>query len=119
MEADLSGIRRRLRQRYGHQLGAPRNHRRIAVSWNEELSIFAGGPLPDDRATWGISAALQHAHGQRADAGVLARHKVIMNRYLGASDVMTRRPNLNSDRKSTRLNSSHLGISYAVFCLKK
>src|SRR5262245_66536407 len=27
-----------------------------------------------------------------------------------------RRP---KDRKSTRLNSSHLGISYAVFCLKK
>src|SRR5437899_7141163 len=25
----------------------------------------------------------------------------------------------NRDRKSTRLNSSHLGISYAVFCLKK
>src|SRR5256885_12150434 len=25
----------------------------------------------------------------------------------------------NSDRKSTRLNSSHLVISYAVFCLKK
>src|SRR5258705_2748882 len=33
-----------------------------------------------------------------------------------------RRDNLRSpvvDRKSTRLNSSHLGISYAVFCLKK
>src|ERR1035441_3749494 len=26
---------------------------------------------------------------------------------------------LEIDRKSTRLNSSHLGISYAVFCLKK
>src|SRR5205814_8354345 len=26
---------------------------------------------------------------------------------------------LGRDRKSTRLNSSHLGISYAVFCLKK
>src|ERR1039458_10756638 len=25
----------------------------------------------------------------------------------------------SSDRKSTRLNSSHLGISYAVFCLKQ
>src|SRR5205814_8930679 len=25
----------------------------------------------------------------------------------------------HADRKSTRLNSSHLGISYAVFCLKK
>src|SRR5262245_16475576 len=26
---------------------------------------------------------------------------------------------ISEDRKSTRLNSSHLGISYAVFCLKK
>src|SRR5437899_4012570 len=26
---------------------------------------------------------------------------------------------IGTDRKSTRLNSSHLGISYAVFCLKK
>src|SRR5258705_1915834 len=26
---------------------------------------------------------------------------------------------LEADRKSTRLNSSHLGISYAVFCLNK
>src|SRR5262245_65100459 len=31
-----------------------------------------------------------------------------------------RRPSAaDQDRKSTRLNSSHLGISYAVFCLKK
>src|SRR5207302_8681051 len=28
-------------------------------------------------------------------------------------------PNLFGDRKSTRLNSSHVKISYAVFCLKK
>src|SRR5256885_8008304 len=28
-------------------------------------------------------------------------------------------PNILTDRKSTRLNSSHLVISYAVFCLKK
>src|ERR1039458_7115258 len=28
-------------------------------------------------------------------------------------------PGAPRDRKSTRLNSSHLGISYAVFCLKK
>src|ERR1035441_1713429 len=28
-------------------------------------------------------------------------------------------PQPPADRKSTRLNSSHLGISYAVFCLKK
>src|SRR5438045_7314805 len=29
------------------------------------------------------------------------------------------KPVTKGDRKSTRLNSSHLGISYAVFCLKK
>src|SRR5688500_20035780 len=34
-------------------------------------------------------------------------------RYLTRTDFIT------SDRKSTRLNSSHLVISYAVFCLKK
>src|SRR3712207_7612933 len=28
-------------------------------------------------------------------------------------------PELQQDRKSTRLNSSHANISYAVFCLKK
>src|SRR2546426_10034622 len=28
-------------------------------------------------------------------------------------------PSIGRDRKSTRLNSSHLVISYAVFCLKK
>src|SRR2546426_7235397 len=30
-----------------------------------------------------------------------------------------KRRDLHGDRKSTRLNSSHLVISYAVFCLKK
>src|SRR5439155_21702879 len=30
-----------------------------------------------------------------------------------------RRPPAVGDRKSTRLNSSHVAISYAVFCLKK
>src|SRR5690242_21619983 len=28
-------------------------------------------------------------------------------------------PSASGDRKSTRLNSSHMSISYAVFCLKK
>src|SRR5690242_20826956 len=45
----------------------------------------------------------------------------------GDGDVSTRREflaplvqvDLLVDRKSTRLNSSHMSISYAVFCLKK
>src|SRR5258705_8098727 len=37
----------------------------------------------------------------------------------GGDCVGTAADDLDGDRKSTRLNSSHLGISYAVFCLKK
>src|SRR5215212_10762231 len=36
-----------------------------------------------------------------------------------ATGLARRADELGPDRKSTRLNSSHLGISYAVFCLKK
>src|SRR5256885_12101289 len=36
----------------------------------------------------------------------------LSRRYLGSLEKL-------GDRKSTRLNSSHLVISYAVFCLKK
>src|SRR5437899_4443949 len=40
--------------------------------------------------------------------------------YGAAADWKARSRSVrNLDRKSTRLNSSHLGISYAVFCLKK
>src|SRR2546426_1472935 len=41
--------------------------------------------------------------------------------FLDALRLPERRPGspLERDRKSTRLNSSHLVISYAVFCLKK
>src|SRR5438045_4613536 len=37
----------------------------------------------------------------------------------GARRLHSRFVDGHEDRKSTRLNSSHLGISYAVFCLKK
>src|SRR2546422_6601635 len=37
----------------------------------------------------------------------------------GFADVFGRAENCLKDRKSTRLNSSHGYISYAVFCLKK
>src|SRR3712207_8493630 len=38
---------------------------------------------------------------------------------LQPQDVMSRHRGAKPDRKSTRLNSSHANISYAVFCLKK
>src|SRR3712207_7950195 len=54
--------------------------------------------------------------GRRARAGRRVRergHRRVPVRAQGAVAVVPR------DRKSTRLNSSHANISYAVFCLKK
>src|SRR5258705_4342889 len=42
--------------------------------------------------------------------------EILRERRRPGSVALVRFP---QDRKSTRLNSSHLGISYAVFCLKK
>src|SRR2546430_12650991 len=52
-------------------------------------------------------------------------HEQVISRKLAAEikDRLDRKEQvmvlLNRDRKSTRLNSSHSQISYAVFCLKK
>src|SRR5699024_11841048 len=49
------------------------------------------------------------------------RHQIVRGqqlRDLGQSRVRRQRLDFG-DRKSTRLNSSHVSISYAVFCLKK
>src|SRR3712207_7242861 len=45
----------------------------------------------------------------------------LRRRHIGQPDhaLEARRPRRRGDRKSTRLNSSHANISYAVFCLKK
>src|SRR5437773_8469867 len=39
--------------------------------------------------------------------------------YAGPCFIGDEQQNRQQDRKSTRLNSSHITISYAVFCLKK
>src|SRR5690625_6143185 len=41
---------------------------------------------------------------------------ILLNAYYFRAHMYTMVP---QDRKSTRLNSSHVAISYAVFCLKK
>src|SRR5256885_7683122 len=53
---------------------------------------------------------------------VLTHADVVAGMELGATlahDDRAGRDQFTTDRKSTRLNSSHLVISYAVFCLKK
>src|SRR3712207_8450915 len=57
---------------------------------------------------------------QKRDAAVLALvEDVAGDREVRERDEPGRRDADAEDRKSTRLNSSHANISYAVFCLKK
>src|SRR3712207_7710031 len=56
-------------------------------------------------------------HNQTADnLEIAAVRKVLDEDHYGLEKVKKR---ILEDRKSTRLNSSHANISYAVFCLKK
>src|SRR3712207_6984494 len=57
--------------------------------------------------------------GERSRAGRDGTHET--EESLGLLDVHSDAPPKapRADRKSTRLNSSHANISYAVFCLKK
>src|SRR6267378_4997205 len=87
--------RPRLRPHRARRVRSEDRHR------NERLAVGFGGRLPacGARATW---------PGYRC-AG----------RQCRAVHLPARRTGLRGDRKSTRLNSSHVEISYAVFCLKK
>src|SRR5690606_41823955 len=49
--------------------------------------------------------------------GVDVKEEVVES--LNNGKIHIEEPGLQEDRKSTRLNSSHVKISYAVFCLKK
>src|SRR3712207_8291805 len=57
-------------------------------------------------------ALLPQPRGDRgADERLVAQHRQV--------GMLLRQRDPDLDRKSTRLNSSHANISYAVFCLKK
>src|SRR3989442_6794037 len=53
----------------------------------------------------------------RRDLKLLEAHGLVRREYGVAYPVES--AGVERDRKSTRLNSSHVRISYAVFCLKK
>src|SRR5690242_21431966 len=78
-------------------------------------TLFPYTTLFRSHARDGATAVRAHARDRRA---VLAAERARRHgRGVGALCVLDdpgRR-----DRKSTRLNSSHMSISYAVFCLKK
>src|SRR5688500_19982695 len=64
--------------------------------------------IVDDQQTWAVASHDGSAYSVEQPMALSHVAGLFRSSWLG-----------NVDRKSTRLNSSHLVISYAVFCLKK
>src|SRR5207249_11861790 len=62
---------------------------------------------------------LPKLHALRDLVGGEVSPAVVADLLLGQAHAFPRDHPRHQDRKSTRLNSSHVSISYAVFCLKK
>src|SRR3989442_15191303 len=91
----------------------------VATAWQSAPVVAAAPPRCGARFYF-----VQHYeslyHGEPAVVDATYRlplAKIVISTWL--RDVMRERFDSGADRKSTRLNSSHVRISYAVFCLKK
>src|SRR5699024_11578749 len=93
-----------------------------ATTESYTLSLHDAIPILPDGSGFAVCEAVR-----RRDAGIpilfltASDEEVSIIRGLdaGGDDYLTKPFRLGEDRKSTRLNSSHVSISYAVFCLKK
>src|SRR5256885_10736679 len=69
---------------------------------------------PSDRVQKALAAAVTTLNRYPDASAFYLRQALAKKHGVGSEQTI-----LGKDRKSTRLNSSHLVISYAVFCLKK
>src|SRR3989442_9713404 len=75
------------------------------------LLLLVAGPLLAQNDTARIVGTITDRSGALVSGAAVAAVNMQTN--------ATAAPDTRADRKSTRLNSSHVRISYAVFCLKK
>src|ERR1035438_10354917 len=94
--------------------------RRIIFASQHLMNRCLIGEEEPDEILAGAEETLLRLGEDRVKSGLVSPRQVIdeyqggLNAFLDPSKRVK-----GIDRKSTRLNSSHLGISYAVFCLKK
>src|SRR5215471_13797768 len=112
-----------LRQR---RPGVPRHGQVADRDDADHVSLLAHHRQAPDRLLAHQSHRLVHARRGRdrgelaaADLADPASLRVSPFRHHANDDVAVGQHSEQPDRKSTRLNSSHVEISYAVFCLKK
>src|SRR2546430_4457592 len=96
-----------------------RRHTRFDCDWSSDV---CSSDLCDLVELWGIIVGVDILHdaARRGRFAHAQQQPGALGGEIGAVDLRRRgEPRQQRDRKSTRLNSSHSQISYAVFCLKK
>src|SRR3989454_6806781 len=102
-----------------------RRHTRLQGDWSSDVcssDLFHGRGLQARGLLRALQAgqAERWAHAQHEISAFARPDQPARPRRTPASlHIRPEDPLARRDRKSTRLNSSHLVISYAVFCLKK
>src|ERR1035441_10957282 len=103
----------------------------MARTLRPDLTLSYNWGAMDAAAGFRLANVCPHIHvedGFGPDEAVIRKRRrsltrrLLLNRIhltVVPSKTLLRIARTELDRKSTRLNSSHLGISYAVFCLKK
>src|SRR3712207_4298432 len=104
----------RSQQRAGAHLVRRSAHNTLAVEWDAHVADPFELEVELERAE--LATLLDQALGLLP----AETRAVLVQKYIEESPHAAIAEHLGlSDRKSTRLNSSHANISYAVFCLKK
>src|SRR5262245_37987202 len=116
-------IDRRLAERTGSGYTDPEAAfvARLTISSGFPTSMSDASELPGRRfasTRWSVVVAAGQRDSPESEAALATLCRLYW--YPLYAYARRRLPSAeDADRKSTRLNSSHLGISYAVFCLKK
>src|SRR5437879_11420303 len=105
-----------------HRVRGPLALRAIALVTAVSLTATSGGlPMCISALAQAVAHCAMHGDGHHQGGRVVASLSLQLVAANGSQSCHPDADGLgcSGDRKSTRLNSSHRCISYAVFCLKK
>src|SRR5437870_8903902 len=83
------------------------------------MFFFFHGPATPDISTFSLHDALPISRRPGERPRDHPAHRVLAHQHVARDAARPVQLRQRQDRKSTRLNSSHVATSYAVFCLKK
>src|SRR6266480_141327 len=102
------------------ELGMPKNRMILSAKVSAVQDLIAVYQVLAERSDYAIHLGLTEAGmGSKGIVASSAALGILLQEGIGDTIRISLTPEPGGDRKSTRLNSSHMSIAYAVFCSKK